>query len=134
MPSTEAEYERIAEDFEAKWQFPHCVGAVDGKHILINPPPNSGAAFRNYKGSFSIILLAIVDARYGFIGYDLGANGRASDSGVWNRSELKVTVDSNTGQLPHPKPLKGNDPITTVPYATKYHEAIPVQQPWLLQR
>ena len=116
MPQTEQEYEKIAEDFEIRWQFPHCVGAVDGKHIYIYPPANSGAAFRNYKGSFSIILLAIVDARYRFIGYDLGTNGRASDSGIWSRSEFKQALDNNKIRLPQPKPLVENDPETTVPY------------------
>ena len=34
---------------------------MDGKHVLIRPPPNSGSYYYNYKHSFGIVLLAVVD-------------------------------------------------------------------------
>ena len=57
---------KISEDFLNFWQFPHCVGAVDGKHVAIECPRNSGTQFHNYKGFFSLVLLAICDAKYCF--------------------------------------------------------------------
>jgi hypothetical protein len=45
----------IASEFETRWNFPNCVGAVDGKHVGIKSPANYGSIF-------SIVLLAVVDA------------------------------------------------------------------------
>jgi len=42
-------WKTIAQGFQQNWQFPHCVGAVDGKHFEIPAPPNSGSVYRNYK-------------------------------------------------------------------------------------
>lgn len=33
IPSTEDEWREIARRFQVKKQFPHCIGAIDGKHI-----------------------------------------------------------------------------------------------------
>lgn len=78
----------IAKDFEELWQFPHVLGAIDGKHIAITAPANEGSMYFNYKGFHSIILLAVADAHYKFIYIDIGCNGRISDGGVYKNSSL----------------------------------------------
>ncbi|XP_061717545.1 uncharacterized protein LOC133525267 [Cydia pomonella] len=67
VPQTEQEWKKKARQFELLWNFPHCIGSIDGKHIVIEAPFNSGSDYFNYKEQFSIILLAIVNADYNFI-------------------------------------------------------------------
>ena len=53
----------IASQFEKIWNFPHCIDAMDGKHVVLQCPKNSGSLFFNYEGTFSIVLLAVVDSQ-----------------------------------------------------------------------
>lgn len=78
---TKGMWEDIALSFEIRWDFPNCIGALDGKHIYITAPPKSGSLFYNYKGSFSIILLALVDANYKSIAIHVGDFGKSSEGG-----------------------------------------------------
>ncbi|KAA0194658.1 hypothetical protein HAZT_HAZT000188 [Hyalella azteca] len=50
------------------------------------------AEFYNYKGGYSIILLAMADADCKFIYVDVGTNGRANDGSVFTPSTLKSAL------------------------------------------
>lgn len=84
----EGDWKAIANDFYTLWQFPHCVGAVDGKHIEVQCPPQSGSQFYNYKNYYSIVLLAVVDAKKKFSIIDVGSMGRFSDGGFFSNSSF----------------------------------------------
>lgn len=90
VPNTPKKWLEIANDFESKWNFPHTLGSMDGKHVVIQAPINTGSEYINYKSSFSIVLFAVVDANYNFIFVDAGCQGRISDAGIFQDSQLNI--------------------------------------------
>ena len=68
---------KISKDYQTKWGIPHCLGSIDERHVAIKKPNNSGSLYYNYKGYFSIVLQAVVDAYYRYIFIDVGGFGRA---------------------------------------------------------
>lgn len=95
----------IANSLNEKWDFHYCIGAVDGKHVLIKCPTGSGSTYYNYKNQFSIRLFALVDADYKVLFVDIGTNGRANDSGILARSSLIQMLERGELNLPPPRPL-----------------------------
>jgi len=108
-PTDEAGWLQIAAEFERKWQVPHAIGALDGKHVAIRKPADSGSLYHNYKGFFSIVLMGLVDADYKFIWADVGGLGHQSDAQIYNDSELKDCLDNGHLHLPAPAPLPHDD-------------------------
>ena len=109
MPQSAEEWESISREFEARWNFPNACGAIDGKHVAIMCPPNSGSYFYNYKGFYSLVLLAIVDADYQFIYIDVGSEGRANDASIWRQSSFyrKLNAEGNPLHFPPPRHVRG---------------------------
>jgi len=70
-------------NFYKQWNFPQCLGALDGKHIVMQATANSGGYYYKYTGTFSIVLLAVVGAEYKFVYVDIGCSGRVSDGRVF---------------------------------------------------
>ncbi|XP_028045777.1 uncharacterized protein LOC105836995 [Monomorium pharaonis] len=95
----------ISKDFEKQWNFNHCIGAIDGKHIQIQCPDNAGSTYYNYKNCHSIILLGICDANYLFTFVDIGACGRRSDGGIFKDSAMGQKFNDKLMNVPESEPL-----------------------------
>lgn len=116
----------VAEKFQERCNFPNVIGAVDGKHVSIKAPPNSGSNFFNYKGFFSIVLQGVADSDLKFVAVEVGAYGKESDGGIFSRSQIKRVLSTNTVQLPvTAPPLPGSD--IALPYFLIGDAAYPLQ-------
>ena len=93
-PTDPEEWRSIEEKFRNRWNVPHAVGALDGKHIAIKKPKKSGSEYVN-GGYFSLVLLALVD-EYKFLWVSVGSSGSSSDAQIFNRSRLKSKIENGT--------------------------------------
>ena len=125
MPQSERDWIAIAREFERKWNFPHCLGCLDGKHVEIIPPAESGSFFYNYKRTHSMVLLAIADATYKFIAFDFGTNGKVSDGGVLRNTSFMRKLDAN--ELHIPKERTVDNSTRTLPYVFLGDNAFPLR-------
>ena len=122
---SEVEWQTIA-DF-ARWNFPNCIGAIDGKHIMIQCLSNSGSLFFNYKSYFSIVLLAVASVDYRFVMVDIGAYGSSNDSGVLNHAALFKCLKNKKLGIPPSKQLPNDTKETHVPHVLLGDEAFPLR-------
>ena len=79
-------------------------------YIALKKPKKSGSEYFNYKGYFSLVLLALVDAEYLFLWANLGASGLSSDAQIFNHSKLRRKIENVTLGLPPPEPLGPGGP------------------------
>lgn len=122
---TEEMWMNISKEYYELWQFPNCLGALDGKHIKIQAPANSGSLFFNYKKEFSIVLLALVDANYNFTVVEVGALGKESDGGIFAKSNLGQKLASKALSIPPNACLPNID--TEAPHVIVGDEAFPLK-------
>ncbi|XP_064629236.1 uncharacterized protein LOC135488531 [Lineus longissimus] len=115
----------VAENWQ-NWNFPMCLGSIDGKHVAIKAPPRSGSDYFNYKKYHSTILMAVADSKYRFRMVDIGAYGRESDGGVFSRSQFGIKMDNDTLGIPESGCLPGTD--IEVPYMFLGDEAFPLKK------
>ena len=109
VPAKREEWKRIQEAFKTMWNFSKCCGATDGKHCQIKRPDNSCSEFYNYKGTYSIILFALVDADYRFVFIDVGSNVRVNDGAVFRNSTLNSAMENNLLNWPDNSVIIGDD-------------------------
>ena len=96
-------------------------GAIDGKHVSIQCPANTGSAFFNYKGAFSTVLLAVADADYKFTYVSVGAYGREHDATIFTKSAFGQRLAERSLDIPVAGPGE-------LPYAFVADEAFPLRE------
>lgn len=128
-PQSASDWKNISRDFESIWHLPHCMGAIDGKHIAMQCPKNTGSLYYNYQGWFSIVLMAVCDASYNFTLVDIGQYGSTNDSSVLNSSDMGKAFEDGSISLPKPEHLPG----CSLPCLPNYlvGNEIFVLKPWL---
>jgi hypothetical protein len=67
IPTTPAGWLAISEESEISLNFPHCLGAMDWKHVLFQAPVSSGSDFYSYNSTFRIVLFTLVAANYNIL-------------------------------------------------------------------
>ncbi|CAF1234105.1 unnamed protein product [Adineta ricciae] len=95
FPTTQQEIKATTDAFLKKFNYPMCLGALDGTHIAIEPPIGFEPDYYNYKKHHSIILLAAVDSSLKFTYVNVGAPGRCNDANVYSRSSLYELLQGN---------------------------------------
>lgn len=126
MPDTPEQWLAISRKFFQRWNFPNCVGALDGKHIVLRAPFQSGSLYYNYKGTFSIVLMALADADSRFIYIDVGEYGKHSDGGIFSHSEFgDALLPPNTLELPEDRCIEEAEELGPLPFVVVGDEAFP---------
>lgn len=118
-------WKEIADDFELLWNFPNCMGALDGKHCNIIVPAHSISAWFDYKSSFSMVLMALSDAHLRFTWVNIGAKGSGSDSMVFQNIIFGQKVIQDQLDMPQDREFH---PGFTAPYIFIADEAFPARE------
>ena len=91
MPVSEEDYKQLMGNMVNMWQFPFCWGALDGCHIPIKCPSGGAEAakeYHNFKNFYSVVVMAIVDAKYRFIWGSCGFPGNSHDAIIFQATDM----------------------------------------------
>ena len=103
-------YEKLAQMSmwpEELWNLLNVVGSLGGKYIGIHCAAVSGTKFHNYKGFFSLVLLAVCYARHCFTLTGIGKYGSNNNISVLKNSELGKQFESRAINLPPARTVNG---------------------------
>ena len=141
MPKTLQEIKESMTTFDELWQFPYSFGAIDGCHLPIKCPKGgleSAKEYHNFKNFYSIVLMAIVDAKSRFMWASSGYPGNSHDAIIFQLTDLYNKIlnenylpayciqDSETEIYPV---LLGDSAFPFLPWLMKpYGNAIPTKE------
>ena len=119
-------------DFHAicKWIlnfFSSFLGTGDSYHTLSNHFRVGVSTVHHYKGTFSINVMALVDANYRFIFVDIGNYGSNADGTVFSNSEFGQMYLEHELDIPGPKHLPNAPEYGNLPHVIVADEAFPLK-------
>ena len=132
VPNTKEQWLELANGTYEKWRFPNAYEAIDSKHIALFHPRDIALEFYNYKGFYSLVLMATVDYNYKFVYVDVGCQGRISVGGVFRNTSFCKALENGQLNLPDPAPLSRNrdwnweQDSTPVPFVFIGDDAFPL--------
>ena len=114
LPKTEQEVKEKTKKFFEVWQFPQCLGAVDGTHIDIKQPSDNASDYINRKGWFSLNVQACCDYSCQFMDVVIKWPGSVHDARMFVNSGLNEKLRS--GAIPKclKRVVSDEDPIPVV--------------------
>lgn len=115
----------IASGFKERWNFPNVVGCIDGKHVRIKCPKDSGTMYYCYKQFFSIVLQGVADSQCRFIFIDVGGYGKQSDGGTFSASSVYKFLENFQNTLPKPFAFEGS--ASEMPFVILGDDAYPLK-------
>ena len=83
FPKSDEDFKEKLLDMVAEWELPYAFSGIDGSHLPIKCPNGGQEVMKqycNFKNFCSVVLLALVDAKYRFIWASLGAPLNTHDS------------------------------------------------------
>ncbi|XP_053995489.1 uncharacterized protein LOC128885455 [Hylaeus anthracinus] len=119
LPNTPEEWIQCANIFDETWNFPHAIGAIDGKHIMLQTTLNTGSENNNDELFHSIVLFTLVDAKCNFLFIDVGRP--IFDGVMFKHSAIYKKLEDHSLGLPDAKPLPGRS--ADVPFVILGDEA-----------
>ncbi|KAK2717644.1 hypothetical protein QYM36_006423 [Artemia franciscana] len=125
---TRVDSKHIADRFELLWNFPICIGALDGKHITIEKFSNTGSENFNYKHFHSTVLMTCCDADGLFTMVEPGFAGRNSDGGIYKACAMSYWVTHEGLDIPPPSFLRNDGINSAFPYYFAADEAFPLSR------
>ena len=119
---------RIINGFLTKWDFPQCIGAIDGSHIPNIAPKEHSLEYFNRKGYHSVLLRVLIDHEYRFLDIYVCWPGSVQDARILANSTSYRKCESGNF-LPKWDRKLGN---TNVPLVIRGDPDYPLM-PWLMK-
>ena len=98
------------EKFQTRKNVFHALGTLDEKHMAMKKLKRSGSKYYNYKGIFSLVLLALVGVRHRFLWVDVESSESSSDSQIFNQRKMREKIEDGILELLAPETLGEGGP------------------------